>query len=349
MSQNQVQYQAIISGGLPWDTYPGEENRMRALMIFILILTVALWFLVPLVKLPAVDHHKVVVDEQLQKYAVELKKVPPPPPPKQAAKPTQKTAETAAKEKPKEAPAEEVKAVPADVKTQQARAVAKKQLEDSGIGDLQDMLGAGIGDASVPKTTGLPDEVGKGTGGANATTDTPGTSRNLLTSRAGGGSGGLGAAGYTGNVSSGFGGGVAGGKGSRGGSGGGGFAPGGGQVASVKSTIQTEAASSTRVLGKDGKAHRTDENIRSIFDILQGRLYSAYQKALRDNPNLQGTVVLKMEIQPDGTVTRCDIGSSELADPDLEAKIKTIVKSANFGSQPVEVWSGTHSINFFPT
>ncbi len=63
-----------------------------------------------------------------------------------------------------------------------------------------------------------------------------------------------------------------------------------------------------------------------------------YQRALRDNPNLQGKVVLELTIAADGSVQRCEIVSSELNDPELERKLVARVKSFRFEAKDV----GTH-------
>jgi len=196
---------------------------------------------------------------------------------------------------------------------------------------------------AAPK--GLPGQTGSGTGGNLITsTEEAGTSRNLLTSRAGAGSG-AGAA-YAGGVSSGFGGGKAGGKGSAGMMGAG-VAGGSGKLQSVQSGIQTATNVNARV-GKDGKSRRTSEDIRKTFDQYGGRLMSLYQRALRDDPNMQGTVTLKLTVAPDGSVTSCSVATSQLNNSELEAKIVTVVKGFNFGADEVEIWTGVHSLNLFP-
>jgi TonB family protein len=144
-------------------------------------------------------------------------------------------------------------------------------------------------------------------------------------------------------VSSGFGGGVAGGKGSRGMMG----AGGGGGLQSVKSGIQAEAAAG-KTVGKDGKLRRSDEDIRKVFDQNSGRLFGVYQRALRDDPSLQGTITLKLAIAPDGSVTSCSVTSSQLNNPELENKIVALVRGFSFGSGGFEPWTGSHIINLFP-
>ena len=59
--------------------------------------------------------------------------------------------------------------------------------------------------------------------------------------------------------------------------------------------------------------------------------------------------MLRLEIQPDGSVTKCEVVSSELKDADLERKIVAKVRSINFGRMDVDVWRDTYPISFIPS
>ncbi len=165
------------------------------------------------------------------------------------------------------------------------------------------------------------------TGGSEAAT----VERNLITSRAGSGSGGISVS----SVSSG---------------GGGGGTLEGAAVAQVESGIAAAAEAATTVRkNAEGKSVRTEEQIRRTFDRSAGRINSAYQRALRQNPALRGTVVLTMTIDPTGVVSKVVVKSSELGDQELERRIVVIVQSMDFGALPVEVWTGDYALNLFPT
>jgi len=101
--------------------------------------------------------------------------------------------------------------------------------------------------------------------------------------------------------------------------------------------------------GSGRGAVRTNENIQLVFDRNKGSLYSLYQRALRENPTLQGTLVLQLTIQPSGEVTDVSVASSELDDPALEQKIVNRVKLFDFGAKDVPVWRGRFPIKFFPS
>lgn len=337
-----------ISQTLPWDPLPGESRRLRILMIIMLLLALLIWLIVPHIKLPEVKRAEAeAVPERLARLVVEQKKLPPPPPlPKvEEKKPDE------ALSKPEEKPAEKVvdapvlekapKPVVTDLQRSAAKARASKAIQEAGIADeLASLREMDVLKDATPQ--GLPGQKGAGTGGLITSTEEAGTSRNLLTSRAGSGSGAANA--YAGSVSSGFGGGKAGGKGSAGALGAGGS---GGKLQSVESGIATATNVNARV-GKDGKARRSAEDIRKTFDQYGGRLNNLYQRALRDDPTLQGTVRLKLSIAPDGSVTSVSVASSQLNNSELEAKILTVVRGFNFGAEEVEIWNGSHDLNFFP-
>lgn len=105
--------------------------------------------------------------------------------------------------------------------------------------------------------------------------------------------------------------------------------------------------------GQDGKAKfagRTLEEIQLVFDRNKASFYSMFNRALRENPDLRGKVVVKLTIAPSGAVTACELVSSELGDPDLEAKVIARVKLLNFGAKNVPEYTyPNYPIVFLPT
>jgi len=339
---SQLRFEATIDPYLPWDPLPGESRRLRILMGFFVGIAVVWMIAQPHIKIPKESRAQAeAVPERLATLVLEEK--PKPPPPKPVVEELKKPDETKAKveEKPKEVPQVEPvepKAVPMDAKTAAARERAKQEIQNAGIQDqLADLRDMNFDTA--PKPDAAPG------GGLITNTQAAGTSRNLIGSRAGSSSGGLASAGYAGNFSSGYGGGVAGGKGSKGGYG----LSGSDKLSKVNSKIASDlAVAGAGQLGKDGKAQRSEESVAKGFDSIGGRLNSAYQKALRDNPTLQGSVTLKLSIDASGSVTSCSIAATELNDPDVEGKICTIVKGFNFGAEGADAWTGKHMLNFLP-
>jgi len=334
---------------LPWDPLPGESRRFRVLMIIFLLLALLIWIVVPRIEIPKVDRAQAeAVPENLAKVVMKRKEVPPPPPPEPVQKKEEVKPEEAVKKEeaaPKPADDATPKPVVTDLQKSAAKARASQAIQEAGFDDLADLRDLDVGAVGTP--TGMPGQAGNGTGGLITSTQEAGTSRNLITSRAGTGSG-SGVGNYSGPVSSGYGGGKAGGKGTAGALGAIAAAGGGSKLQAVQSNINTSAVAAGNVkVGKDGRARRTQENITKGFDRYGARLNNLYQRALRDDPNMQGTVTVRLTIAPDGSVTDASVANSQLGNPDLEAKIVALVKGFNFGAENVETWSGNHTLNFY--
>lgn len=93
---------------------------------------------------------------------------------------------------------------------------------------------------------------------------------------------------------------------------------------------------------------RSEMKLRQTLEANKSRLYSLYNRALRKNPFLKGKVLFEIEIQPNGRVSSVTIQSSELEDKALERRLKTILKSIDFGVEDVEEISTVWAIEFLP-
>jgi len=100
--------------------------------------------------------------------------------------------------------------------------------------------------------------------------------------------------------------------------------------------------------GQSNLASRSREEIERVFDRNKGAIYSLYNRALRTDPTLQGKVVLRLTITPEGTVSFCEIVSSELGDPELEQRLVQRVLLFQFEAKAVEAVTTTKPIDFFP-
>jgi TonB family protein len=80
---------------------------------------------------------------------------------------------------------------------------------------------------------------------------------------------------------------------------------------------------------------RSIQNIRRVFDQKKSSLFFMYNRALRTNPNLSGTVRLELVVEPSGAVSSCKVLSSSLGDKMLEDMIVARVKLFNFGTMHV--------------
>ena len=96
-------------------------------------------------------------------------------------------------------------------------------------------------------------------------------------------------------------------------------------------------------------ASRTDEEIQIVFDRHKASLYRLYNRALRSNPTLKGQIVLRMTIEPDGSVSLCEVKSTDMKAPELAERVVARVKTFDFGAKegipPVKI---IYPIDFLP-
>jgi periplasmic protein TonB len=100
--------------------------------------------------------------------------------------------------------------------------------------------------------------------------------------------------------------------------------------------------------GGSGKASRGAEEIALVFTKNKGAIDAMYARALRDNPGLQGKVVIEMTIAPSGEITAARILSSDLKDPEFEAKLLARIRLFKFEAKDVASLTATKPIDFFP-
>ena len=214
----------------------------------------------------------------------------------------------------------------------------------------KDKVGPRLGaDARFSNT----DEASRGSSPTRSmlTTNTPGSSGGInvgALSRNLGGSGGGGAGGVHGDGGGGGSGGRGGGGygGGGGGGNGGGGGGGGGAVTSPIASI----GGSERPLARGGPGPaRTDEEIQIVFDRHKASFYRLYSRELRNNPALKGQMVLRLTIEPDGSVSMCALQSTDMNAPDLGAQVVSRVRTINFGAKEgVQALTIVYPIDFLP-
>jgi len=258
--------------------------------------------------LPSPKH--TIAEEVPERLARVMMQTPKPPPPPPPPKPKE--------EKPKIEPKVAIVKPPVD-EHQRAKDKAQKQLNQvkDELADLRDVM-----DLTPLETKNLSGAVG-----ADSHAE-----RSLITSKVGSGSGGITSA----NASRGF------------GTGAGSLT--GHNTTAVSSGIAKSGlnARGPAASGGGGKPARSREEIELVFDRNKGRIYSLYERALRENAELQGKLVLELTISPAGEVTMCRVVSSELKDPDLERKIISLVRLFRFDPKDVDTITTTKPIDFFP-
>jgi hypothetical protein len=102
------------------------------------------------------------------------------------------------------------------------------------------------------------------------------------------------------------------------------------------------------VSGDSATPGRTDEEIQIVFDRYKAALYRLYNKELRRDPTLKGQVILKLTIEPDGSVSMCELKSSDMNAPDLTAQVVERVKGFDFGAKAVPAITILYPIDFLP-
>jgi hypothetical protein len=166
------------------------------------------------------------------------------------------------------------------------------------------------------------------------------SAHSLLTTNTPGSSGGIDSGSLSRNV---------GGGGGRGGGGGGMGGP-GLQVARAKSSIAGIGGGDGRPKAHSGPgASRTDEEIQIVFDRYKSAFYRDYNRTLRINPTLQGKMVLRLTIEQDGSVSMCQLQSTDMDAPDLVTQVVNRVKTINFGPKDgVQAVTISYPIDFLP-
>lgn len=308
---------------LPWSIPEDEQRRYRKILKRTLLVFLIFALVLPFLPLPELAREQEEeLPPRLAQLLVERQKLPPAP--VVAKKPELPKPK---KEQPKPQPK---KARPKKVTPKKTVETARAKAERSGLLAFKDEL-ADLRDNSVTtkldKTTRLAKgpTTAAGPGGPGRT-----SARALITSRAKSGSGGINTARLSRDT------------------GGGGLASRG--TTRVSSPVGEGGGGDGRVSrGGGGKASRALEEIRLVFDRNKGSIYTIYNRALRSDPTLQGKVVLKLTIAPNGAVVDCQIVSSELRAPALERKLLARIRQFHFGAKDVAVMVVTYPIDFLPS
>jgi outer membrane biosynthesis protein TonB len=231
--------------------------------------------------------------------------------------------------------------------TPDAQQTARASAQTKGVLAHQNDL-AGLIDSSGPVKVGAEGVV------SNTGRIAPGTAttRSLIVSQVGNGSGGINVAAISrdGNGGGGTGGAGTGTGGGGGGTGFGGSGLGGGGVGVARVQSSTGvAAADARPLSKGAAPSRTDEEIQIVFDRYKAALYRIYNRELRNDPSLKGKMVLQLTIEPDGRVSACSVKSTDLNSPALSTEVVDRVLKFNFGAKegvpPITI---VYPIDFLP-
>jgi hypothetical protein len=296
---------------MPWTRGGEEDERFRKALASSLLASLLLGFLIPLVQLPLPElWEPIEIPERFARLIREERPLPPPPP---------------AREQPlaEERPPEPSETIPP---ARTAKPAEKPGAESKGLLAFRERF-SGLADTRHSARLGAQARIarsGEATSGA--------TQRSMVATQAAGSSGGINLAALSRDV----------------GSGGGGDGIEGVQVARATSTIGGSGSSDRPRSGGPGLS-RTDEEIQIVFDRHKAALYRLYNRELRQDPTLKGQMVLRLRIEPDGSVSLCEVHGSDMKAPRLSAQVVERVRSFDFGAKdgigPVTI---LYPIDFLP-
>ena len=286
---------------LPWSPSEETERRFRVILrnlgIAATIVAIVLFFLPHTERVTNTDS----LPERVVQLVAQPPPPPPPPPPPKPEKPLEKV------------PVTKAPPVPVDPRIKASKSGLLASMDD--LAALRDQIDLDKF-AKNQKNTTDPGDVSTVT-------------RSLITSKAGGTSGGISAP-----TSS-------------------GLASGSGSLRGIYTTqvkdpnLGAGGQAATRA-GGSGKASRSADEIALVFTKNKGAIDAMYARALRDNPALQGKVVIELTIAPSGDITAAKVISTELNDPEFENKLLARIRLFKFEPKDVAALTATKPIDFFP-
>ncbi len=324
---------------MPWSQNGENDRRYRRALLISLLLSLLFSTVILLVTVPVLVRPAVVeIPERLAMLVRKEHKKPEPvkktkeekkDEKKEAKKQTDKTQEKPTQERPKAPTAEQV--------------AAPKKAVNTGVLAFKDSFKDLIDETPVARL---------GTEARLTATQTAGqalASRSLVSMQGGGGtSGGIGNAAVSRNVGSGGIGNAALGR-SVGGGGNDRLGRAGSGFTQVKSAIAGIGGKEAKPLSSGARPGRTDEEIQILFDRYKAALYRIYNTELRKDPTLRGKMVLRITIEPSGTVSACAVESCNMNAPDFNTQIVERVRKFNFGAKDgVPKTTILYPIDFLP-
>ena len=299
---------------LQWTPDADQEARFRRTLRNTLAIILLLSLLIPWLPMPERSPEDIPeIPQRFARLVLERKVLPPPPPPPVVRNEPEPVSEQMAREQPK--PVE----VPPEVVPDRVEKV-RERASKAGLLPFAEAL-ADLRSNEAVSSVISNSQLSQGSGIAKR------TERAVITSKVAGGSDGIRTSGFSRDT------------------GGGGLN--GRDTTTVVSTIGAGGGGGGGS-GRGGVAGRSLEEIEMVFDRNKGAIFALYNRALRKDPALQGKLVLRLTISPDGQVTFCEVVSSELGDAELERKLVMRVKMFRFDAKDVAPFTATKPIDFFP-
>ena len=320
--ENEVRELAHRDQVMPWTRRQDEDTRFRQAVLASMLLALLLGLLLPFVDLPIPLREQLteVPDRVASMIRQELPE-PKPPAPEPVVE----------EEVPEPEPAEELLDEAAEVPepevvatTETEKPAAEAPSKPKGILAFRESLantalnrpGARLGSQARVSSAG-ESAVGR-------------PERSMVTTSAPGSSGGINLSDISRNVQ------------------GGGGDISGVEVGQVQSSIGT-GDGPDRPLSAGLSAGRTDEEIQIVFDRYKAALYRLYNRELRRDPTLRGQMVLRLTIEPDGSVSMCEVQSSDMDAPALGEQVVSRVRGFDFGAkEDIAAVTIIYPIDFLP-
>jgi len=306
---------------LPWSISAEDERRFRKILTVTLVLTVVFAIVIPYLpvfKKAAEDEIELPPRVAKLMFEKRVEPIPKPKPKVVEKKPEPVKKKVTQKKKPPTKVAKKPKPQPVKPKVD-AIEQARKKASSAGLLALQDSL-ADLRDQSVDELRGAKRL-------SNNATQARKTERSLITSKVGGASQGINTSALSRDTGS--------------------TKLAARTATEVKSSI-VKASLNSKKKRTSHAASRSYEDIQIVFDRNKGAIYSLYNRALRNDPGLQGKMVISLTISASGKITHIELVSSELGDPELEKKLLSRIKMFNFGAKQVDDVTVTYPIDFLP-
>lgn len=303
---------------LPWND--SDQKNFRFILVVFLLVVFAAAFVIPKITLPEIKRAELEkvppsLAKVIKRKKLEIPKVKPKPKPaekKLEKKPEPKAVEERPKPKPKPKPRSRPKKDVPKEKRIEAQKSAKKAFGNDALAALSRIQGSVPIAALNTSSKGLSNRGNKATNIGSAI-DRDAASR---------GSGGVSIALLTTTTV--------------------------GEDLSARDVTSVELSSEEIAIEDTGRS-RSREELRLVFEQHKSSLDRLYRKALRSNAALEGTVTLKLEIQPDGKVSSCTVINSELKDERLHKRLASRCRLIAFENRSsIDITEVEFPIRFIP-
>lgn len=114
-------------------------------------------------------------------------------------------------------------------------------------------------------------------------------------------------------------------------------------------TTATEKANIADAQAIKGNGGRGVSDVGTVFNKNKASLYALYERERRKNSGLKGRILFQLTIEPSGKVSSVKVVSSELNNPELEARILARIKLFVFAPAAGETVTVTYPVEFIPS